>query len=305
MFKNRYSALLLLALSLLLSLEAFAYSRRLRLNYNDVHMRGRENTLFLKRKIKEQYPNIRLRQATLDKIILIAKTKFGRGTATLKVGPNLSAPNVVDGNPSDFFNPDRYTFDRVHIDNPSYSSRGPWQIKLRGNFIIRKVVVIVDNLQQEGRRLRLDYNNLHKRGFDNTLFLKREIRNQYPNLPLRQFNLINVTLIAKSKHGMGQATLKVGPELSAPQTVNGNPGDFWDHAPNTFDQVNFRNPGYNGRGPWQIKLRGNFIINKVIVLVRKSYNDPYPPIGPIDIDPIDPIDPVRSRSNYCLQTQYS
>ena len=54
MFKNRYSALLLLALSLLLSLEAFAYSRRLRLNYNDVHMRGRENTLFLKRKIKEQ-----------------------------------------------------------------------------------------------------------------------------------------------------------------------------------------------------------------------------------------------------------
>ena len=111
--------------------------------FYDQNYRG-QSTLFLKREIRQQFPGINLRRADLLRVRLIAKSRRGRGTAALKVGYDVTYPQTVSGNPYDFNDPAPYTFDRVPFDNPSWDSTGVWQIKLRGNFIVRKVVVIVE-----------------------------------------------------------------------------------------------------------------------------------------------------------------
>ena len=96
------------------------------------------------RKLGRISPNFRLRNADLIRVKLVAKTKHGRGTATLVVGQQQSNAIMVDGIPQDFHRNQRYTYDRVFIDNPSWDSMGKWQIHLRGNFKIKRVVVVVE-----------------------------------------------------------------------------------------------------------------------------------------------------------------
>ncbi len=118
--------------------------KKLVLQYDGQHLRG-QNTLFLKRKIKQQYPMMKLFKKQLLKVKLVAKTKLGRGTATLKVGQGFSNSQIVDGTPRLFFRNGPRTYDRVFFQNPNAfdQSKGVWQIKLRGNFKIGKVVVFL------------------------------------------------------------------------------------------------------------------------------------------------------------------
>jgi len=117
------------------------------LNYNDVEIRsGRDYDaeLFLKRTLYEQYPWVDVRTMDLRKVTLVAKSKHGGGSAQLRVGDRMSTPSQVGGSPRDFHNCRGYTFERVHFVNPDRDSRGPWQIDLRGNLIVRKVILEVD-----------------------------------------------------------------------------------------------------------------------------------------------------------------
>ncbi len=117
--------------------------KRLRLEMGDQHLRG-SSVIKLKQEIRNQYPNFRLRNADLIKVRLVAKSKRGRGRASLVVGQQQSMDYIVNGNPQEFWDSANYTFDRVVIDNPSWDSTGRWQIHLQGNFIVRRVVVVVE-----------------------------------------------------------------------------------------------------------------------------------------------------------------
>ena len=125
-----------------------AAQERFVLDFNDSHIRGHKGeaaTIFLKRSLKEQYPWVHVSDLELKKVVLVAKSKKGRGGAGLRVGKWATDMYEVGGGPRSFHDKGRHSFARVTFWNPSRSSRGPWQLGLRGNFIVRKVVLVVDN----------------------------------------------------------------------------------------------------------------------------------------------------------------
>lgn len=120
-------------------------------------------------------------------------------------------------------------------------------------------------------RFVLDFGDSHFRG-NPTLFLKRELLNQYPGINISDYRLRRVVLVAKTKKGQGSAQLRVGPELSPQYRVDGLPRAFHSHHPESFDRIRIRNPFRDSWGPWQLFLQGNFKVRKVVlVLERRHY----------------------------------
>lgn len=117
------------------------------INYGDRNFLGHggePSVLFLKRELLYQYPGLDVTNLRLREVVLVAKSKIGRGVAQLRVGPEISNFYQVAGRPRDFFSRNRYTFARVNINNPFRQSWGPWQLHLKGNFKVRKVILIVE-----------------------------------------------------------------------------------------------------------------------------------------------------------------
>ena len=106
--------------------------------------RGQWETLHLKRILREQYPWVKVDDLDLRRVVLIAKSRHGRGDALLRVGHRVMESHSVYGR-SGRFRDDRRHFDQVDFGNLSFGSGGPWQIDLRGDFIVRKVVLEVDD----------------------------------------------------------------------------------------------------------------------------------------------------------------
>lgn len=105
---------------------------------------GGGSTLHLKRVFKQQYPGVDVSDYRLKKLVLLAKTKFGKGEAQLRVGPEVSDVYRVNGRPNRFHDDRKKTFDKVKISNPYSGSWGPWQLQLRGIFKISKVVLVAE-----------------------------------------------------------------------------------------------------------------------------------------------------------------
>jgi hypothetical protein len=123
-------------------------TERLVIDFGDSHYRGYIGNpvkLHLKRALRDQYPGLNIKNLNLRKVVLIGKTRVGMGRAQLRVGSEVTDMYRVSGHPRDFHYDNRRTFDRVRFRNPSYGSRGPWQLYLRGDFKVRKVVLIVEN----------------------------------------------------------------------------------------------------------------------------------------------------------------
>ncbi len=119
---------------------------RIVLEFEDRHIRsnrGEWETLHLKRMLREQYPWVEVDNLDLRRVVLIAKSRHGRGEAQLRVGNRTTEVQPVPGHPGEFRDDRRYTFDRVNFSNPSHGSNGPWQLDLQGNLIVRKVVLEV------------------------------------------------------------------------------------------------------------------------------------------------------------------
>jgi len=117
------------------------------LDFGDQFMngtRGDSATLYLKKALRNQYPGIDVTDFRLLKVVLLAKTKKGRGVAQLRVGPEVSEFYRVAGRPRGFRHNNRDSFDRISIENPYNNSRGPWQLNLQGKFKVRKVILIVE-----------------------------------------------------------------------------------------------------------------------------------------------------------------
>lgn len=160
--KNRRSLIhgaffFLFAVTLLVPSIAGAARERYVLDFNDTFIRSYHKnpaTIFLKRTLKAQYPGVNIRDMKLRKVVLVAKTKKGLGGAELRVGQDRSSNHRVYGNPWEFNDSGRYTFDRVRFRNPARDSHGPWQVNLWGNFVVRKIVLVVDenrNHRHHGR----------------------------------------------------------------------------------------------------------------------------------------------------------
>ncbi len=115
---------------------------RLVLQYQDQQFTGR-SVLNLRRKLRQQFPGIRLRNLTVQRVRLLAKSRRGQGTAKLIIGGFESRNKTIDGNRRGFFNSSRSTFDsvRFRLPNSFMPSGRPWRIKLRGNIIVRRVVM--------------------------------------------------------------------------------------------------------------------------------------------------------------------
>jgi len=121
------------------------------LDFDDTRLQSMQSEpakIFLKKSLRDQYPGIDLRALQLEKVVLVAKTKLGRGGAELRVGEHWSGISRVYGNPWEFHGPSRYSFDKVRFVNPANGSAGPWQLDLWGNFVVRKVVVIVSHVRR-------------------------------------------------------------------------------------------------------------------------------------------------------------
>lgn len=139
-------ALFLIVLAI--PLAAQAARERYVLEFDDAHIRGHRGepaTIFLKKAFHEQYPWVDVSDLDLHRVVLVAKSKNGWGVAQLRVGEWVTDSYEVGGRPVDFRDGRRITFDRIQFDNPSCRGRGPWQIDLQGNFIVRKVVLEVEN----------------------------------------------------------------------------------------------------------------------------------------------------------------
>jgi hypothetical protein len=127
---------------MLFTSSVFAQAEMFKLEYGDQTFQG-ENTLLLKKKIKESRPYLDLRSMKLDKVIIVAKSKLGYAKATLNVGYSSTAPSTITGFAEDFFNPAPYTFDRIRFKNRTGNSFGQWQVMLKGKIMVKKVIVFV------------------------------------------------------------------------------------------------------------------------------------------------------------------
>jgi hypothetical protein len=149
------SLLIAAAALLLLPIGSFAGTERYVLDFGDRHIKAqkqaRPTMILLKQALNQQYPWVNTRNLRLKNVILVAKSKVGQGHAQLRVGNRITNFYRVAGFPKNFRRDHRRSFDRVRIDNPSRTSRGPWRINLVGNFKLRKIVLITEDTDERRR----------------------------------------------------------------------------------------------------------------------------------------------------------
>lgn len=124
------------------------HNETLTLHFHDneiIAKRDSPTHIFLKRELKHRYPNVNISRLELKKVIILAKSRKGHGSARLRVGREISARSTIAGRPKDYYNPAGYTFDRIKFHSPSYNSNGPWQLLLNGHIVLRKIIIVLEN----------------------------------------------------------------------------------------------------------------------------------------------------------------
>lgn len=230
-----------------------------------------QGVIMLKNELLRQAPGINLNELKLLEVNLVAKSKFGRGEATLAVGMSESYPQTVGGDPRDFNVGHPYTFRTMTLSNPSYDSDGKWQIHLRGNIRVQEVALIVE---REMATTRLEVVNISMYEQESNgvkiLPLKRLISMQNPSLDLSDAELESVILTAKSRMGAGEASLIVGQNVSYPVNIPGRPRAFDSMAPRSYRPITLNNSlgSSYGNEKWQIELRGNIKVQNILVKIK-------------------------------------
>jgi hypothetical protein len=119
-------------------------SDRFVLRFDGESFRGL-STIRLKQEIRDQL-GVRpgeLRDAELESVMVLAKSRRGEGRVWLQVGNRETRMYRVDGGNFNSDNPS--TYDRILIDNPSRRERsdGVWQLHFDGNIRVARIVVDV------------------------------------------------------------------------------------------------------------------------------------------------------------------
>ncbi len=134
-----WSKKLLAGLLLLSSFSVAAQMRQLEIDFHGQEFRG-QTTLKLKQEIKRAYPRLNLERAELERVVLVAKSRAGQAQARLLVGRYDSRIEQIDGNRFDFNSAGH--FHRIPFEAPNRDN-GVWQIEMRGNIKVKKVLVNV------------------------------------------------------------------------------------------------------------------------------------------------------------------
>lgn len=145
----------------------------------------------------------------------------------------------------------------------------------RHHLVTLATALVVFSVNAAEQRIVLDFADTIVQG-ENTLMLKKEIQAQHPALKLNRYSLEKVRLVAKSKMGKGQAKLQVGSESTFIYDVDGSPESFASSNPASFFTIDFNRPGYDSQGVWQIHLKGNIKIKRVVLLLSESSSTPWP-----------------------------
>lgn len=106
-------------------------------------MRG-QDTVPLRALLERAYGRGITAGRELVRVVVVAKSRFGRGQMQLLVGNSISYPQTVYGQPAYYDYPGGYY--RLFFDNPAGPfSEGVWQLKLQGLIRIERIVVITRN----------------------------------------------------------------------------------------------------------------------------------------------------------------
>ena len=224
-----------------------------------------DNTIALKRELRDQYPGERFRDAKLMSVMVVAKSRGGRGTMRLMVGPTLSAAQGLGGSRPLWASEDQSTFDRILFEGPTNQNRGRWQLHTTGRVKVHQIMVEVD--KNSTQRVVLDYAGMHtqtNKGGVDRLALKRKMRDM--GMEPNDFELVAASLVAKSRRGRATAVLRVGGDFAAQQTIAGQPSTF--QSPGQFNTLRFTNPSNTSDGRWQILLNGNIKIKQVVLELK-------------------------------------
>ncbi|NQZ00731.1 MAG: DUF3011 domain-containing protein [Bdellovibrionales bacterium] len=126
-------------------------TRRIAVDMGDQVYRG-ESTIPLKRLIRRQYPNVNFDNWNLLRVRLVAKSRRGRGRASLVVGGWQSYDERIGGRPVDFDWDQPRSFDRIVFQNNARrrEGNGRWQIQMRGNIKVRRVVIVAERKRRGG-----------------------------------------------------------------------------------------------------------------------------------------------------------
>ena len=128
------------------------------------------------------------------------------------------------------------------------------------------MTLMVSARAQQNQRLEIEYGGQIFKG-QSVLFLKQEITKKHPRINFKKWDLKRVVLVAKSARGFGEAHLKVGRDESRIETIDGNRPDFRNQG--NYHRISFRSPGPD-QGKWQIHLKGNIKVKKVIIVAQKK-----------------------------------
>lgn len=114
--------------------------QRFVLPFHDQIFRG-QSQIPLKLKLKQLYPRLNLRNAKLQSVRLVAKSRFGHGRAQLITGHQTSFAKNVPGNNYDFHSRAPYTYARIDFFAGQRQTAGAWKIALQGLIKVKRVVV--------------------------------------------------------------------------------------------------------------------------------------------------------------------
>lgn len=145
-------------------------------------------------------------------------------------------------------------------------------IIIAGLLLLLLLAALPGQALAKGNRFVLDFGGSHivsERHGNSSLYLKKELQEQYPGIVVSNYRLRKVILVAKSKRGSGEAQLRVGPKLTGRYRVGGNPRMFSSNHDKSYNSVWIDNPFYDSWGPWQLLLQGNLKVREVVLVVEE------------------------------------
>lgn len=100
----------------------------------------------LKRLIQRQHPRMNLDNWKVSTVRLVAKSRAGRGRASLVIGSWQSFEERIDGHQNDWNWNNRRSFDRDMFYSRARrrDNNGRWQIQMRGNVKVRRIKVVLE-----------------------------------------------------------------------------------------------------------------------------------------------------------------
>ncbi len=198
-------------------------------------------------------------------VTIEAKSKAGKGTATLIVGNDQDTRRVEKFGGSDiFFNITApWAYHTMHWDLSGAEGKPNerWRMRFNGNIKVHSVQL---HVATSVKRVRIPMGDaLYTQ--DTLIGLKRTLRQMGHNV--RNAQLKRVVLVAKSRAGKARARVLIGPNGATPVKVIGraqNGFNFQSDAPRSYDRVRFTFMDPTP-GRWQVDMRGRIKMKAIIV----------------------------------------